>query len=105
MPKNRTIVVLSVLSLGLFLLNIGSCVSSYGQSAAHKKEMALRLDIEEKMMKLSQEKAALLEKIKAKEEESEEARSALQSAEEALLEEELVSQGLRDELQKGKEMK
>jgi len=100
LPKSRPVFILSVLSVFLFAFNIGSCINSYSQGAARRKEMAQRLGVEEKMLKLGQEKTALLEKLKAKEKESEEERVAFQSTKKALLQEQLVCQALKEELQK-----
>ena len=105
MFKAKPVVVLAILSLSLFVLNIGSCVSSYGQNAARRKEMAQRMDIEEKMVKTNQEKAALLEKLKAKDKESEEENTACQVAKKSLIQEQLVCQNLKDELQKVTKLK
>ena len=105
MFKEKPVVILGILSLILFVLNIGSCASSYSQNAARRKEMAQRMDIEEKMVKANQEKAALLEKLKAKDKESEEEKTACQAAKKALVQEQLVCQNLKDELQKVTKLK
>lgn len=103
--KGKPVVVLSILSLVLFVFNIGSCASSYSQNAARRKEMAQRMDSEEKMVRTNQEKAALLEKFKAKDKELEEEKAAGQIAKKALVQEQLVCQNLKDELQKVTKLK
>ena len=103
--KEKPVVILAVLSLVLFVFNIGSCASSYSQNAARRKEMAQRLDSEEKMVKANQEKAAILEKLKAKDKESEEERATCQAARKALAQEQLICQNLKDELQKVTKLK
>lgn len=103
--KAKPVVMLSILSVVLFVFNIGSCLSSCSQNSERKKEMAQRLDIEEKMTKGNQEKAALLEKLKAKEKELEEEKAAFQAAKKALTQEQLVGQNLKDELQKVTKLK
>ena len=105
MFKEKPVVVLGILSLVLFIFNIGSCASSYGQSNARRKEMAQRMDTEEKMVRSNQEKAALLEKFKAKDKELEEEKAAGQAAKKALAQEQLVCQNLKDELQKVNKLK
>jgi hypothetical protein len=62
--------------------------------------MAQRFDVEEKIAKLSQEKALLAQSLKAQENESQEDRSALEAAKKALLQEQLVCQTIKDDLQK-----
>ena len=93
MPKDRLVVILAGLSLILFIFNIGSCISSYSQGSGRKKEMAQRMSLEEEMIKSTQEKAVLLKKLEAKDEE-------YQSTKKALAQEQLVGQSLKDELQK-----
>ena len=105
MFKEKPVLMLAILSLVLFVLNIGSCASSYSQNAARRKEMAQRLDSEEKMVRANQEKAALLEKLKAKDKESEEERTTCQAARKALVQEQLIGQNLKDELQKVTKLK
>ena len=98
--KNRPVLVLSVLCALLFVLNIGSCVNLRSKVCAYRKEMAQRFDVEEKIAKLSQEKALLAQSLKAQENESQEDRSALEAAKKALLQEQLVCQTIKDDLQK-----
>ena len=64
--KGRAIIILAILTLLLFILNIGSCASSFSQGSARRKEMAQRMDLEEKFGKLNQEKAAVIDKLKVK---------------------------------------
>lgn len=103
--KEKPVVVLAVLSLVLFIFNIGSCASSYSQNSARRKEMAQRMEIEERFVKTNQEKAALLENLKAKDKEFEEDKAACQATKKALAQEQLIGQNLRDELQKVTKLK
>jgi len=103
--QEKPVLMLAILSLVLFVFNIGSCISSYGQNTELKKEMAQRLDTEEKMTRANQEKAALLEKLKIKEKESEEDKAALQATRKALTQEQLVCRNLQDELEKVTKLK
>jgi hypothetical protein len=103
--QEKPVLMLAILSLVLFVFNIGSCISSHGQNTELKKEMAQRLDTEEKMTRANQEKAALLEKLKIKEKESEEDKSALQATRKALTQEQLVCRNLQDELGKVTKLK
>jgi len=105
MFKEKPVLMLAILSLVLFVLNIGSCVGSYSQNAARRKEMAQRLVSEEKMVKANQEKTALLEKLKVKEKELEDEKLSGQAAKKALIQEQLVCQNLKDELQKVTKLK
>ena len=103
--KEKPVVVLAILSLVLFVSNIGSCISSYSQHLERKKEMAQRMDTEEKMTKANQDKAALLEKFKVKDKELEDNKTALEATKKALAQEQLVCQSLKEELQKVSKLK
>lgn len=62
--------------------------------------MATRLDLEEKMSRVLQEKTALENKLKNLEKDLEEEKAAQKSAKSALIQEQLVSQSLKEELAK-----
>ena len=67
--------------------------------------MAQRMDIEEKMVKFTQEKTAILEKLKAKEKELEEEKATSQAVKKVLVQEQLVGQNIKEELQKVTKLK
>jgi len=67
--------------------------------------MAARIALEEKMSKFSQESSALEEKVKAKEKEAQEAKAELETAKKALIQEQMVNQGLKEELQEAAKLK
>ena len=98
--KEKPVVALAALSGILLLFNIGSCVNSYSQDSARKKEMMQRMDLEERLNKFTQEKSATLEKLKAKEKELEAEKSSSESAKKALTQEQLVCRNLKEELEK-----
>jgi hypothetical protein len=98
--KNRIVIILALLSAVFFFGTLSSCNSALRQKAAHDKEMAARLALEEKTSKYVQEKSALEEKAKAKEKEAQELKAALEVAQKALAQEQLVNQSLKEELQK-----
>jgi len=98
--KSKPVLILSVLCVLLFVLNIGSCINAHSKASSYRKEMAQRFDVEEKIAKLSQEKALLTERLKAQENESLDDKVALEAAKKALLQEQLVCQTIKDDLQK-----
>jgi hypothetical protein len=98
--KDRIILILGVISLILFIGLTSSCNRAYQQKIARDKEMASRLDLEEKMNKFLQEKTALEDKLRMQEKRFQEEKSASEVAQKALLQEQLVNQGLREELSK-----
>jgi hypothetical protein len=103
--KNRVILILGILAAILFIANINSCSNAYRNKAARDKEMASRLDLEEKMGKFSQEGAKLAEQLKASVGALEEEKAAHQATKKALVQEQLVNQSLKEELQKVTKLK
>ncbi len=98
--RNRIILILAVLSVILFIGAVSSCGSAYRQKVSRDREMAMRLDLEEKINKIAAEKTLLEEKLSAKEQELEEEKTAHEASKKALVQEQLVNQSLKDELQK-----
>ena len=98
--KNRIILILSILTVILFIGLISSCNNTYRQKLARDKEMSSRLDMEEKMGKFSQEKSVIEEKLKASQKELDEEKAAHQATGKALMQEQLVNISLKDELVK-----
>lgn len=98
--KNRVILILAITTAIFFLGTVGSCSNAHRQKVARDKEMATRLDLEEKMNKFIQDKPAIEAKINALTKELEQEKAAHEATEKALLQEQLVNQSLKEELQK-----
>ena len=98
--KNRRVIILAILTAVFFLGTLSSCNSALRQKAGRDKEMSMRLQLEEKMSKFSQEKSALEEKAKAKEKEAQELKVELEATKKTLAQEQLVNESLKEELQK-----
>ncbi|MCG2714354.1 MAG: hypothetical protein L6308_05925 [Candidatus Omnitrophica bacterium] len=103
--KNRLVVILAVLTAIFFFATLSSCNSAVRQKAARDKEMSARLQLEEKMSKFSSEKSALEEKALAKEKEALEAKQNFETTKKVLLQEQLVNESLKEELQKVTKLK
>lgn len=103
--KDRIILILAVLSVILFIATLSSCGSTHRLKFSRDKEMAMRLDLEEKMNKLSGEKTTLEEKLNGKDAELAEENASHQATKKALVQEQLVNQSLKDELQKVTKLK
>ncbi len=103
--KNRVILILAILTAIFFIGTINSCSNAYRQKVARDKEMAARIEIEEKMNKFSREKTAWEDKLKAKEKKLEEEKASHETTEKALVQEQLVNQSLKEELQKVTKLK
>ena len=98
--KNRIVVILAILSAVFFFGTLSSCNNAMRQKASRDKELAARLQLEEMVSKFSQERSALEEKVKAKEKEAAEAKTSLEEVKKILVQEQLVNQSLKEELQK-----
>lgn len=103
--KSRIILVLSMLALIFFVGSLKSCGNAYRQKQARDKEMAARLDLEEKISKISQEKSLSEEKLQVVEKELHEMKLELEESKRALTQEQLASQGLKEELKKVTKLK
>ena len=103
--KNRIVIILAILSAVFFFGTLSSCNSAMRQKAARDKEMIARLALEERTSKYAQEKSALEEKAKAKENEAGELKVALEAAKKALIQDQLVNQSLKEELEKVTKLK
>jgi len=73
--------------------------------SARDKEMATRLDLEEKMSKYNQDKARVEEKMKSAVSVLEEEKTAHQATKKTLLQEQLVNQSLKEEILKVTKLK
>jgi len=103
--KSRIILILGVLTVIFFVSTIASCSNAGRQRSLREKEMVTRLDTEEKMSKFAQEKQALEAKLNAATQSLEEEKAAQGATKKALLQEQLVNQSLKDELQKVSKLK
>lgn len=103
--KDRVILILTILALIFFIGTINSCGSARRWKNNRDKEMATRLDLEEKMGKSAQEKLSVEEKLKNTSGGLEEEKVAHQATKKALLQEELVNQSLKEEIQKMTKLK
>lgn len=105
MNKDRIIVALAVVTLLLFILNIGSCINAYNQNTLRKKEMLQRMELEEKSGKVVQERAGLAQELEAKNKELAEEKANFEAAKKRLIQEQLVSESLKSELEKVTKLK
>jgi hypothetical protein len=103
--KNKLILILIVLTAIFFVTTLGSCNNYRMQKLAHNKEMATRLDLEEKMSKFVQEKSILEQKLSSAAQGLEEEKGVNQATKKALLQEQLVNQSLKEELEKVTKLK
>ncbi len=103
--KNKVIILLVFLT-GIFLvISFGSCNNSHKQKLSRDKEMALRLDLEEKLSKLAQSRSNLEQDFKKASKSLEEEKVTNEMIKESLSEERLTNQGLKEELEKVTKLK
>ena len=100
MDKNKLVVILAILTLLLFIFNIGSCVSAYNQNSSRKKEMFQRMELEEKTAKLAQENAVSAAQLQALQKQLDEETSNYQAAKKDLTQEQMIASSLKEDLQK-----
>lgn len=98
--KDRIILILAILTVIFFIVTVNSCNNASHARAVLNKEVALRLELEEKISKFAQEKTAAEENIKALKQELEKEKATHEVTKKALLQEQLVSQSLKEELEK-----
>jgi valyl-tRNA synthetase len=103
--KNRAILILAILTAIFFLSTVSSCSNAHRQKISRDKEMATRLDREEKLNKLEREKAGMDAKLKSLSQALEEEKTAHQATKKSLAQEQLVNQSLKEELQKVTKLK
>ncbi len=103
--KTRLIVILGIFAIIFFIGMIGSCSNASRMRSARDKEMATRLDLEEKMSKFAQDKSGIEEKLKTMTQALEEEKTAHEVTKKALLQEQLVDESLKEELTKVTKLK
>ena len=98
--KNKLILVLAILTIIFFLISASSCINNRKQKIEKDREIASRMDLEEKLSKFNAEKAKLEDKITAMNKIIEEDKAAAESTQKTLLQEQLVNKSLKEELEK-----
>lgn len=103
--NNRLVIILIIVGVLLLAVIASSCVNMGRLRSAHGREMATRLDLEEKMSKVAQERVRDEKRIGSLNKALEEEKAAHQSAKKALTEEQAAGQSLKEELNKIAEAK
>ncbi len=103
--KSRVLLILGVLVIIFFISTVSSCGSATRNKMIQVKETLQRKDLEEKLNKMSQEKAGLEESLAGLQKQLDEERSAHETTQKALVQEQLVNQSLKEELDKVSKLK
>lgn len=98
--KNRFALVLIILSSFFFIATIGSCINAARIESSRDKEMFTRMDLEEKINKITQDKTALETKVSNFAKDLEVEKATHQETKKELMQERLINQSLKDELTK-----
>jgi len=98
--KNRIILALVILLVIFSITTFKSCADASRYKKSTTKEMGTRMDCEEKLNNFTKEKTGLENKLNSLSQQLEESSAALSAAKKALLQEQLVSESLKEEVQK-----
>jgi uncharacterized membrane protein YhiD involved in acid resistance len=98
--KNRLILILAILSAIFFIGWLSSCINLKQFKSSKHEEIAKRLDAEEKLNKLLQEKPTQEEKLNKAQNDLEEEKVNHEATKKELEQERLVNMSLKEELQK-----
>jgi hypothetical protein len=103
--KTRIMLALGIFSLILLIVAFQSCNGRRIQEKRWRTEMAQRLDAEEKAQKASQEEAALSTQLRKTREELQKSDQELEAVNKKLLQERMVNENLKAELDKLSKLK
>jgi hypothetical protein len=103
--KNKIIFGLVALLVIFIAVSIASYSRANQQKSAKDKEILTRLDIEEKLSKFMQDKSSIDAKLTALSKELEAERENHASTKKMLLQEQLINESLKNELQKVSKLK
>lgn len=103
--KNKLLLILAVLTVLFFVSSVSSCVRIFSLGKSKEREVLVRMNAEEEKLKLIQENSTLQEKLKKSEQALEEEKAGAQATKKALVQEQLVNQSLKDELEKVNKVK
>lgn len=103
--SRRVILILGILSLIFLVSAVASCNNNMRLRSQQQKEMASRMESEEKLLKLQQEKAKLENALQNATQALETERASHEATKKLLLEEQLVTKSLKEELAKVTKLK
>lgn len=98
--KNKIILILFILCVIFFISTISSCASAQRYKTGRDKEINARFDLEQKLEGLEKEKQVYEGRLSALTQELNQEKAAHELTKKELLQEQLASQGLKDEVVK-----
>jgi hypothetical protein len=103
--KNRIVIVLGILNVIFMLIAVNSCSQSKKCIDAKHKEEIMRYDAQQELNKISRDKLSIEEKMRLAETSLSQATAAAETAQKALLQEQLVNKSLKVEIEKVSRLK
>ena len=103
--KNRVMAGLSIVTLIFLISTVASCNKASQQHNGRQKEIAARLDAEEKLEKFLRNQGSIDEKLSKLTQDLDAEKTAHETTKKALLQEQLVNQSLKEELTKVSKLK
>ena len=98
--RGRLVLVLGILSVIFLLLWVASCNDVRKFKVARDKEMNIRLESEQKLDEFTKQKTGLEDKINKVQQELAQEKAELQTTKKTLVQEQLISNSLKAELEK-----
>jgi serine phosphatase RsbU (regulator of sigma subunit) len=98
--KNRLVLILIVSNVLFMIAAFGSCKSAGDFKRAKQKEAELKFASEEKLNEISRASSVFEERVKQLTAELAQEKAGLEAAKKALVQEQLINQGLKSELDK-----
>ena len=103
--KGRLMLILGILNVIFLLLWVTSCNDVRKFKSARDKEMDSRLESEQKLGEFMKQKSSLEDKINKIQQELTEEKAALEATKKSLVQEQLISNSLKTELEKISKLK
>ena len=98
--KNRIVIILGILNVIFLLVAVDSCTKSKKCIDVKRKEEIMRYDAEKELNKVTGDKLAAEDKVHKVEASLAQANSVLETAQKALLQEQLINKSLKSEIEK-----
>jgi hypothetical protein len=98
--KNRIIIISGILSLIFCIVAVTSCNRAMRQDTRHRQEMLKRMNAEEALSNVGREKETAQKKLDASVKELTSAKQELEQTKRTLLQEQLISQSLKEDVLK-----
>lgn len=103
--KGRLVLILGILNVIFLLFWVTSCNGARKFKSERYKEMDIRLDSEKKLEEFMKQKSSLEDKINKTQQELAEEKATLEATKKSLVQEQLISNSLKTELEKISKLK